>query len=823
MKTSWNWLGEWIGLDGLDPEAIAEQLTMAGLEVEGVEFLGRGHDDIVVARIDAIEEHPKADRLVICHVDAGEGELRQIVCGATNMSAGDRVPAALPGSQPPTFDFVIGERKMRGALSQGMLCAAEELGIDDGVDGLMILPESFEVGTPVFEALGLKDVVFEIGLTPNRPDCLSHYGVAREIAALTGRALRPRPEHTDEPLWAKGDTHAKDVCTLTIEDAQGCPRYAFSILDGVTVGPSPQWLISRLASIGVRSINNIVDITNYVLFDVGQPLHAFDLDKLHGPSIVVRRAREGESFMGINHKEYELAPQDLVIADAERAVALAGVMGGEETEVTEATSRILLECAYFDPTTVRKSSKRHVLHTDSSHRFERGIDPGAIARNLQRATAMLAEVAGDVAVAQGIGFAEEAPPEAHTIELPTKLPNRVLGTSLETERIVEVLASIGLKVEQDEDVLTVHVPTWRPDLERPIDLVEEVARLIGYDNIGESLPARTMGGEHEMRTSDEAHPRTLLSHEYRAEVRRVRAAMLDHGFYEAVNYSFMGTEQLDHLGLTEDHPLRDARPVDNPLTSDQEFMRTSLLPGLLRNVETNIAQRHTDVALFEVGRRYLADGAEPLTLGMAVVGEKSSHWSRREEWDFYDLKGIVEALGEHRALEGARWRVPSATESYLHPGVQAEWLDGDDERLALVGRIHPKIEQDHDVPGAFVAEVDLARLLGYEARTQHFEPLPKYPAIVRDYAFSMDTGTPFDALLAQIHGLADEDASFGELLQSVEVFDVYEGEHVAEGKRSVALKVTYRAEDRTLTDDEVAEASQALVSRLEDHTGVQQR
>ena len=827
MKTSWKWLAQWVDLNGLTPEAVAEKLTLAGLENEGLEHLGLGMEKIVVGRIDSIEPHPKADRLVVCQIDAAEGSPRQIVCGATNMKQGDLVPVALPGCQPPSFDFEIGERKMRGVLSQGMLCGGDEIGLDDGVDGLLILPDGLTLGQPVFEALGLQDVVLHWGVTPNRPDCLSHRGVAREVAALFERELAAVPGHGDLPVWTEGEAGvAAQKATLTIEDYEGCPRYGFSVIEGVEVGPSPQWLVARLQSLGLRSINNIVDVTNYINFDLGQPLHAFDLDHIEGDQVIVRRARAGEKLVGINHKEYELSTDDLVIADAAKPLALAGVMGGEGSEVTESTTRVLLECAYFDPTSVRKSAKRHGLHTDSSHRFERGIDPGATLEHLQRATALLLEVAGENAkVSRGCGYAERVVVQPSCITLPREEVARVLGVELSTQALQEVLEPIGLVArEVSEDHLVLTIPTWRPDIERPIDVVEEVARLIGFDAIEERLPIGVMGKVHELREDRGEHGATILSRDYMNGLSLVREQLLASGLYEVVNFSFMSLKELDALRIPAEDVLRKARVLLNPLSQDVGLMRTTLLPGLLRNVETNIAQRRFDVPLFEIGRRYLADGSEPLTLGVVLTGAKSSHWSGKQEWDFYDAKGLVESLAAQRDLPGLVWQVPSTTLPAYHPGVQAVWVDQESGRaLATVGRLHPVIEQARELPELFYIELDLASLLAMHARTPVMEGISKFPEVTRDFALVQDASEPFARIEDALLELLEEDELLAEVYRGMRVFDVYEGERIEQGRRSVALRVSLRASDRTLTDEEISGLSQRIIAAMEERAGVKLR
>lgn len=811
MKISWKWLKRWVDAGAADPAELGDQLTMAGLELEGIERLGEGGDGIVVARITEIAPHPNADRLVVCQVDAGEGQPRQIVCGAKNMVAGDLVPCALPGSQPPAFDFEIGERKMRGVLSQGMLCAGEELGIEDDADGLLILPEGMgdRVGEPIFDALGVKDVVLELSLTPNRPDGLSHMGVAREVAAIRGLTLKAEALEASAPEGVA----RTDAVALSIDDAEGCSRYALAIIEGVQVGPSPAWLSRALEAIGVRSINNVVDVTNFVMMDIGQPLHAFDLDQLQGPAIRVRRAVDGETMQGIDHRDYALTSEDLVIADAARPVAIAGVMGGAATEVTEATTRVLLECACFQTTTVRKSAKRHGLHTESSHRFERGVDPGATIDNLWHAAHTLLRALGPEARITGWAEAGQGAPEATIVELPGELCARFTGMPITDAQIEQTLGSIGFGVERVADGWRVTVPSWRPDVERPVDLIEEVARLVGFDNLPATMPARSMGHEHTQRASDDAHPPTIVPPAQLAARRHAEDLLLGVGLHQVVNYSFMSHEELDALGLPEDDARRQVVTVANPMTRDQALMRTTLIPGLLRNLKTNLAQRRHDLALFEVGRRYLP-GHEAHTLAILLTGKSLDHWSGRREWDLYDLKGMVEAFGRGADLSGARWRVPETLEAYLHPGVQAQWIDADGAVLATIGRVHPAIAQREGWPAVFVAEVDLGLLLTSPAWTPAYTAPSRFPESARDYAFVLDAAHPYAAVEAAIDALRASDARFGALAERVELFDVYQGAQLEPGKRSLALNVIYRAEDHTLTDEEVQQATEALTAHL---------
>ena len=815
MKVSIKWLDEWIEVADLDPQELAHRLTMAGLEVDAIEEIGAGSDDVVVARIDAIEEHPKADRLVVCKVDDGGDELRTVVCGAKNMKAGDRVPLARPGSSPPGIDFDIGARKVMGIHSQGMLCSAEELGLAEEAEGLMILDDDAPIGEPIFDALELRDTILEIDLTPNRSDCLSHLGVAREVAALYDRELRQ--QRLKVPEFATGTSATKEAASLEVVDAKGCPHYRLAVVEDVKVTDSPQWLRHRLASVGLRSVNSVVDITNFILMDVGQPLHAFDLDRLEGQKIVVRRAEEGEKLVGIDHGEYELSTDDLVIADASKPVAIAGVMGGADSEVSDKTTRILLECAFFDPTTVRKSAKRHGLHTDSSHRFERGIDAGAVAASMQRALGLLVDVQQEGAGSKPVVFADPlasgTDEEARaSIELSARRVSSLLGVEVEAAKCAEYLAGIGVTVEVEESTLSCLAPTYRRDLERPVDLVEEIARLYGYDNIPTTLP-RIVAGERHRRSSNEKIE-TVVSRQERGQLEWVRKFLLGQGFLEAINYSFMGDDDLDRLDLSDDDRRRQAARVANPLVATQTRMRTTLVASLLDNVKTNFARRRHDVALFEMGRRYFPE-REVRTLAMVVTGQRLRHWSGEQSWDFYDLKGVVEAAAKPWQVGHTRWSRPEVAEPYLHPGVQAEWFSGD-ERLGVIGQLHPAVAQKEGLEQSlFFAEIDLEALVACGGAVAVARPAPKFPAVVRDFALLYDDDRPYGDLRNALDELAAEGGEFGQIFEGLELFDVYEGRQVPEGKKSLAIKVTYRSPERTLEEAQVEAADRQLLSHLE--------
>lgn len=817
MKVSMKWLNEWIEVMDLDSQELADRLTMAGLEVDGIEMIGFDQDLLVVGQIEAIEEHPKADRLVVCTVNVGDESLRTIVCGAKNMSAGDRVPVALPGANPPGIDFEIVKRKVMGVPSEGMLCSAEELALAEESEGLMILKEDLKLGTPIFEALNLKDVIIEIDLTPNRADCLSHYGIAREISALYGRPMKQNR--------ASKRTEQKGASSVRIVDSHGCPEYRFALLSGVQVGPSPAWLQQRLTAVGQRCVNNVVDVTNFLLLDCGQPFHAFDGAKLAGKKVIVRRAKEGESLVAIDHGTYKLDVADLVIADEERPQAIAGVMGGAESEVSEETTEILLECAYFDPTTVRKSAKRHGIHSESSHRFERGIDPGALGDNILRAFDLLErtqkENFGTAPRIEQFGFEGRDGESPRKVDLSVEQTRRLLGIELTNEEIKGLLLSIGLElIEEGEQYQSYLVPTYRGDLERPVDLIEEVARLYGYENIPAKLPRLKVGSAHKRR--GKFGEETILSTPTRQALSKVRGFLLDLGLFEVVNYSFMGEEDLDRLLFGKDDKRRNAPVVANPLVKDQAFMRTTLIPSLLDNVQTNFKQRRFDVPLFEIGRRYFLE-EEQLTLGIALTGAKIRHFSETQNWDFFDLKGVVEAMGAFFSLTGATWSVPTNLESYLHPGVQALWST-EEGPLAVIGQLHPRIAQSEDFEGPlFLAEIALDRLLSAKRSQGKMVELPKYPSVVRDFALLMPKGQPFGELEDAVDALASQVNLFAELFRSFELFDVYEGPQVGEDQRSLAVKVIYGSDERTLTDKDVEEADKIFLGALAESVGARLR
>ena len=543
MIVTYNWLKEFVDFD-MDPQQLADRLTMAGLEVDGMVEIGAGLDSVIVARLNRVEPHPDADRLTVCQVDNGT-EVVQVVCGATNHKTGDLIALAQPGTILPG-DFKIKKSKIRGQVSMGMLCSEKELGFSEESAGIMILPQDLEPGVPLFDALQLKDVQIEIGLTPNRPDCLSVVGVAREVAAMCGKTLR-LPEVT----IIEGGSPVEDQASVTIKDDDLCPRYAARMIQDVKIGPSPSWMVSRLESVGMRSINNVVDVTNYVMMELGHPLHAFDYRLLENGEIIVKRASAGETFVTLDGQEHELDNADLMICDGNRSVAMAGVMGGQNSEVQDDTSTILLESAYFKPTSIRRTSKRHGLHTESSHRFERGADIDMVPVALDRAAALIAELSGGQ-VATGVIDNYPRTLDPQIVELRTERIGQLLGLELEQQHVVELFESIALGVDvQGDGLLRVEVPSFRPDLERDVDLIEEVARLYGYDNVPVTLPQGAMDAE---KSPLKQQLETLARNELVAA-----------GFAEVINYSFVAPQSCSHLNPSEVDPrLQQVRLLNQP-------------------------------------------------------------------------------------------------------------------------------------------------------------------------------------------------------------------------------------------------------------------
>ncbi len=793
MKVSLNWLREYVDFSG-DAKALAELLTMAGVEVEGIETRGVAIEKVVVAQILESTQHPNADRLSVCRVDDGSGEARQIVCGAKNYKVNDKVPLAQPGAVLPG-DFKIKVGKLRGVESQGMLCSAKELNLAEDADGLLILPETAKVGAPLSE-LYPGDTILDLEITPNRPDLLSHIGIAREVAALTGGKLKVQ--------LPKGQTKFDGTVQVNADE---CPFYTARKITGVKVGPSPEWLRQRLEAVGLRSINNIVDITNYVMFEVGQPLHAFDADKLQG-DLNVRLGEEGEQFLALDGRTYTLTGRRLVIADANRAVALAGVMGGEDSGVTESTTTVWLESAYFLPSCIRRTSRLLGLFSDSSYRFERDVNPAGILVASQRAAELIREVAGGeigelragFAANAQFGFDEEA--AANGVEYGSTIPLRsdrvqeVLGVHIPDEKIDEILTTFGLrKVEGGWQE-----PSYRPDLTREVDLIEEIARVIGLDQI----PAMDIAYFSPSTESDRAYDRRMS----------LRRAFVAQGLHEARTLTLV-SEKLPGIAATHtntDHLLR----VKNPMNEDQVVLRPSLLPGLLRAVTHNVRGGVRSIRLFEVGRVFSSQAPEEFAHAAFVLSGPiaSATWRTQQvrEADIFDVKGVLErVLGS--SVEFRKDENPAVALS-----LQVIWQG---KVIGYAGQLWPAEARELDASAPVVfAEVDLVAMLSGESKILRYREIPRFPAVTRDIAMIAPLNLPHSDIATALAGANEP------LLANVELFDIFtdpSGQKVPADKKSLAYSLTYRSSERTLTADEVNAAHSRLKERLTSGLGVQLR
>jgi len=804
MKVSVEWLSEFVSPLPA-PEELARRLTRAGLEVEGMHSPAQALAGVVVARIAAAAPHPGADKLTVTQVEAGGAQL-QVVCGAKNFHVGDLVPLATVGTTLPGGP-TIQRASLRGVESHGMLCSGKELGLSEDASGLLILPKDLVPGTPLAKALGLEDTVLEINVTPNRGDALSHLGVGREAGAVLRLPLQ-RKLRTP----AESGSPASDAIRIEIADPVGCPRFTARVLEGVRIGPSPAWLRRRLERCGIRSISNIVDVTNYVMLELGQPMHAFDLDRIQGGLLRVRRAREGEPLTTLDGKQRTLVADDLVIEDVRGAQSLAGTMGGADTEVGDKTTRVLLEAANWDPGTIRRMARRHQLHSEASYRFERGVDRTVLPEVLDHAAALMAELSG-ATVRRGRIDLYPRPAETRAVPLGKGEVDGLLGAPVPEEEVRSILGSLGFASEPGNRW---RVPGWRQDVERPEDLVEEVARIRGYEHIPSVLPASSG---------------TLTPEPAWVEVeRRVRGALSGAGFDEVVNSSFVDPavlpwvtpRALEKLGT----PVG-AVALKNPLTPQQAVMRTSLLASLLSNVALNVRHQPESLRLYELGRTYLRDphGGKELR----PVAEERLHvagvlWGRRDPrgWtakdatnDFADAKGAVEAILSALSAEELTCRL--ARVAPFHPRATAEARVGD-VVLGWIGELHPLVTRQLELPsGIFAFELEFGALEKVARLSPRFRSLPRYPAVLRDLAVVVPAAMQAAEVRAVILEVGQP------LVDDAALFDVYTGAPLPEGQKNLAFALSYRSADRTLRDDEVQEAHRRIVDEVQRRLGGQLR
>ncbi|MCP3944136.1 MAG: phenylalanine--tRNA ligase subunit beta [Desulfobacteraceae bacterium] len=791
MKVSLSWLKEYIPVD-LDPQQISDKLTMAGLEVDCVENLYDYLDNIVVGRVVDVRKHPNADKLSCCAVDAGEDEPVQIVCGAPNVREGMYVACALPGAVLPG-DLKIKKSKLRGEKSCGMLCSGSELRLASDAAGIMDLGEGHLPGMPLEKALDIFDTVFEIDLTPNRPDCLSVIGVAREIGAFTeplGRVKLPEVILPPEKII---DKSIHDYAQVAIMDADLCPRYSAGMLFDVKVGPSPFWLCQKLESVGLTPVNNVVDVTNFVMLETGQPLHAFDFDNLAGGKVIVRRAGSAVDFTTLDNKQHRLESEMLMICDGERPVALAGVMGGENSEICDTTTRVLIESAYFNPVSIRRTAKKTGIATDASHRFERGADPEGTVYAMKRALSLISEICG-ASIASGV--IDEYPLKAEPVEilLGADALNTRLGTSFSCEAIGQILKSVEFGVEQTgENQLNIFVPSFRVDVVRPEDLSEEVARLWGYNNIKTSYPLVPAQGK-------------VLAPVLRLR-KKLRQILPGFSFYEVINYNFIHGDSCDRLKLSETDPRRSVEKILNPISDQMSVLRTSLVPGLLEVMKRNNSQQSDSIRIFEIGKAFFArqKGELPREKEMVaglITGNRSeqSWFSKKESVDFFDLKGVVEGLlGDLMIADIQFLKIDGDACPYFEKGFGAI-VKTSDKVLGSLGKIDGQVLKNYGLKHpAYVFDFDLAMLLNLLPESIQAEPLPRFPSISRDMTFIVDGQIEVGAVLDQMKIFAKKQS----LIEDYFLFDVFEGGSLDDGKKSLSFRVVYRSATKTLTEKNI--------------------
>ncbi len=818
MKVSLKWLSDYVDVPS-DIKEFCDRLDLTGTGVEGVEKLGSAYDGVVVGHVLTCEPHPDSDHMHVVTVDVGAGEPVQIVCGAPNIAAGIKVPVATIGAVLPG-DFKIKKSKLRGVTSCGMCCSKRELGMGTDHEGIWILPEDAACGQPIADYLKLVDTVLDLEITPNRPDCLSMVGMAREVGAM----YQVPASDPLQDMAGKLEVSAAEAASVSvsIEDEVRCPRYTARVIRDCKVGPSPDWMVERLAAIGQRSINNIVDVTNYILFLFGQPLHAFDFDKLVGDDgaakVIVRAAQEGERLVTLDGEDRALTPDMTVIATPERgAVALAGVMGGLDTEVTDETTNILLEAATFEAGRTSRTSRNLGLISESSMRYERGVDDHDIEVRSAAAAALIAEVSGGTVVLMNEGdeIVDTWPVRSEPVKLRFRVPRfcAMMGSDIPTDFVVGTLERLGCKVEGaiDAEVLEVVAPTFRPDLEREIDLYEEVLRLWGMDRIESTLPGGR--GRVGVRT-EEQRIASLVNDTLRAC-----------GMNETMTYSFAEPSDIERLRMKADD-LGDAVELLNPLNADQSVMRQSIVPGLLRSVAYNQSRGVKNVQLYEIGTVFFAaEGRKKPKERQKVAGVMAgamheAGWNRSEvAFDFFDGKGVLESIARELALPKVRFRALSAEEApHLQPGRAAEMMAAG-AVIGWVGEIHPLAAGAFEANAPIVAfELDMAALVKAARPARDYVDVPTFPAVAMDQAFVVSEDVTHERM-CQVMTSAG-----GKLLESVSLFDVYrDEERVGAGKKSMAYALTYRAADRTLTSEEVERAHERLVKKVCGATGAEVR
>lgn len=789
MLISLNWLKQYIDLDGIEINEMENSLTMIGQEVEKIEIAGSNLENVVTAKIIEKEMHPDSDHLTVCKVDNGK-EILQIVCGASNHKAGDKVVLAQIGAKL-SEDFVIKKGKIRGKESCGMLCSEAELGIGSDKDGIIILPEDAPIGVPFKDYLGINDTVFELEITPNRPDCLSHIGIARELSAYYGKELK----YPETEIKSEISEKTSDNVKVSIEDSNLSRRYVTRILKNVTVKESPKWLKERIEAVGLRSINNIVDVSNFILMEMNHPNHVFDLDKIEGNEIKVKSAVKGDKLVTLDEQERELEDGDIVICDSKKILALGGVMGGLDSEVTDNTKNILLEVAQFNPQNVRKTSRRLTLSSDSSYRFERGIDVENSIKVINRLANLIQEVAGGE-ILNGYVDVYPVPHENKVAELNFERLNRFVGKVIPREKVIEILRNLEIDVKDNGETLTLTAPSYRGDLELEQDYFEEVIRMYGFDNIENILPRVDINKNSTLDT-------TKLTD-------RVKTICASVGLKEVINYSFIPKDALQKLkftGVSEDKLI----DISNPITEDFVTMRPTLLYSLIKNAKDNMNRNVSNIRFFEVSRTFEKAeelAKEDIKVGIILAGENDKTlWNPKPvHYDFYDLKGIVEEI--FSKLKFQNFSIKRSVQTEFHPGRSADVFVGK-EYIGSFGEIHPDVLENFGLnkKTVLVAEFNIELIKKYINKPFVYQGIVKYPAVPRDLALVMNENILVGDVLKTIEKIDKK-------VEKVELFDIYQGIGVEPGKKSVAISILLRDNSKTLEEKEINDIIDKILAKM---------
>lgn len=782
MKVSYNWLKDFVDFD-LDPYVLAEKLTLVGFEVEEVIAKRLDYPGIVVGKVLKREQHPDADKLSVCQVTVSGGEPLSIICGAPNVAEGQVVPVALIDAELPN-GLKIRKAKIRGVSSSGMICSREELGLEKKSEGIWVLPENLPIGEPLAKALNFEtDYVIDLSVTPNRPDALSHIGIAREVAAIVGKHI-----HVPDPQFPEISEKAAESVQVEILCPETCPRYAARLIRNVKIGPSPDWMVRRLEAVGMRSINNIVDITNYVLMETGHPLHAFDYDLVEGGKIIVRESQDGEWFVTLDNKGHDLREGTVMICDAAKAVAIGGIMGGLNSEVNDQTQNILLESAYFTPESIQRSARYLGIGSEASQRFERGTDPNGVLYAQARATQLMGELAGGE-VCRGV--VDNYPRKIHPVQIDMKVDqiNRLLGTNLSLPEMAELLAKIDIEVRGGKFI----APTYRPDIQKTADIAEEVGRLFGYDNIplSEKTPL----------------PYGMVFNAFDDYLDELREILTGAGYQEVITNSMVNSRSWEKFTAMPVYPLL------NPISHDMDGLRNSLVPSLLGVLQWNINRQTNDLAIFELNKVFYHPGdlkhqpKEHYHLAVALTGKRGGEqwYSDQKSFDFYDIKGFLEYLSHKIFLDNPRFIM---YDNFAVESQAVKILVGETE-VGYGGKVKNSLLKQFDIENpVFVAELDVEALHGLIRTTKMYEEIPKFPAVDRDLAIVVDEAEEAEKLIDVIQ------KNGGKNLQKTFVFDTYSGKQIDAGKKSVAFRLIFQSTEMTLTEEEVNEVIEKILNAL---------